>query len=53
VAGGDHFINDGPPEALMSALEACIPAKKAWVTLPQMPRLRWSWLRLGPEMAHG
>jgi pimeloyl-ACP methyl ester carboxylesterase len=53
VAGGDHFINDGPPEALMSALEACIPARKPWFTSGQPPKLRWPWPRLGPQVAHG
>jgi len=38
--GANHFLNDGPPEALIAALEACIPARKAWTfRWPQMPKL--------------
>ena len=33
VDGADHFLNDGPTEVLLEALEACIPP----------PRLRLSW----------
>ena len=34
VAGGDHFINDGPVDLLLAALESCIPAQQT---------LRWRW----------
>ena len=27
VPGGDHFLNNGPPERLLTCLEACIPAR--------------------------
>jgi pimeloyl-ACP methyl ester carboxylesterase len=41
VPGANHFLNDGPAEVLVEALEACIgprPARPAW---------RWpSWVRL-------
>jgi pimeloyl-ACP methyl ester carboxylesterase len=43
IAGGNHFLNDGPADALMEALEACIPATppaRAW---------RWpAWTKLAP-----
>jgi len=51
MAGGDHFINDGPVEALLVALEACIPAPRPWIAWPALPKLRWPKLRLGPQMA--
>ncbi|RAK56633.1 hypothetical protein DJ018_01240 [Phenylobacterium deserti] len=36
--GANHFLNDGPPEQLLSALEACIPQKRAWTfRLPRLP----------------
>lgn len=48
VAGGDHFINDGPIEAVLTALEACIPRRARprlrWPQLPALPKLRWPWL---------
>jgi pimeloyl-ACP methyl ester carboxylesterase len=47
VAGGDHFINDGPVEALMSALESCIPARRPWLSWPTPPRLAWPRVRIG------
>jgi pimeloyl-ACP methyl ester carboxylesterase len=28
--GANHFLNDGPAEQLLAALEACIPARKRW-----------------------
>ncbi|MDP3174694.1 MAG: alpha/beta hydrolase [Phenylobacterium sp.] len=34
VAGGDHFINDGPVDRFLSTLEACIPAR---------PQMSWRW----------
>ena len=30
TAGANHFLNDGPAEQLLAALEACIPARKPW-----------------------
>lgn len=30
TAGANHFLNDGPAEPLLAALEACIPARKRW-----------------------
>lgn len=36
--GANHFLNDGPPQQLLEALESCIPAKKAWTfRLPKLP----------------
>jgi pimeloyl-ACP methyl ester carboxylesterase len=42
--GANHFLNDGPVEQLLAALEACIPVRKPW-TFPwpafglKLPRL--------------
>lgn len=37
--GANHFLNDGPAEQLLAALEACIPARKAWaLRWPQLPK---------------
>jgi pimeloyl-ACP methyl ester carboxylesterase len=30
TAGATHFLNDGPAEQLLAALEACIPARRRW-----------------------
>ncbi|HEY9217433.1 MAG TPA: alpha/beta hydrolase [Phenylobacterium sp.] len=42
VPGANHFLNDGPAEVLIEAIEAAIPPAKArtW-RLPEFPRLRW------------
>jgi pimeloyl-ACP methyl ester carboxylesterase len=41
TAGANHFLNDGPPDELIAALEACIPRKKTWTfRLPRLPQLR-------------
>lgn len=37
--GANHFLNDGPAEALIQALESCIPARRA-------ARWRFRWPRL-------
>ena len=38
--GANHFLNDGPAEQMIAALEACIPARKAWTfRWPQLPKL--------------
>ena len=38
--GANHFLNDGPPEQLIAALEDCLPVRKAWTfRWPQMPKL--------------
>ncbi|HEX5377198.1 MAG TPA: alpha/beta hydrolase [Phenylobacterium sp.] len=45
VAGADHFMNDGPVETLLEALEACLPARR---------RFQWrlpSWTRPGRSSA--
>ena len=48
--GANHFLNDGPAEQLISALESCIPPKKAWTfRLPKLPHLGWA--RLSTPMA--
>ncbi len=42
TAGANHFLNDGPPDALIAALESCIPRKKTWTfRLPRLPQLRF------------
>lgn len=28
--GANHFLNDGPAEELLAAIESCIPARKTW-----------------------
>jgi pimeloyl-ACP methyl ester carboxylesterase len=36
--GADHFLNDGPAEQLIAALEACIPPRKRWTfPWPKLP----------------
>jgi pimeloyl-ACP methyl ester carboxylesterase len=30
TAGANHFLNDGPAEPLLAALEACIPVRRTW-----------------------
>jgi pimeloyl-ACP methyl ester carboxylesterase len=42
VADADHFINDGPAEQLLAALEACLPVKA-------QPRFAWDdlWKAIG------
>ncbi len=51
--GANHFLNDGPAEQLIAALEACIPARKGWrfgwSTLPKLDLGRL--LRLGAPAA--
>ncbi len=38
--GANHFLNDGPAEVLIQALESCIPARTRWTfRWPQMPKL--------------
>jgi len=42
--GANHFLNDGPAEVLVAALESCIPARRRWtfrwpnLTALHMPR---------------
>jgi pimeloyl-ACP methyl ester carboxylesterase len=46
VPGANHFLNDGPAEEVIAALEACIPARRPLVIrLPALPRFNWSWRR--------
>lgn len=36
--GANHFLNDGPAQELISALEACLPPKRRWTfALPRLP----------------
>lgn len=43
VAGANHFLNDGPVEPLLAALEACIPPPRPFFQfkLPALPALGW------------
>jgi pimeloyl-ACP methyl ester carboxylesterase len=42
TAGANHFLNDGPAEQLIAALEACIPRKTGWTF--RLPKLPSAWL---------
>lgn len=47
--GANHFLNDGPAEELIAALESCIPEKAAWTfRWPRLPDL-WPARLLRPE----
>jgi pimeloyl-ACP methyl ester carboxylesterase len=38
TAGANHFLNDGPAEQLIAALEACVPERKRWTfRWPKLP----------------
>jgi pimeloyl-ACP methyl ester carboxylesterase len=40
--GANHFLNDGPAEKLLAALEACIPVRTPWTfRWPQLPKFNW------------
>ena len=43
VPGADHFLTDGPAEALIAYLESCIPPQTASWRLPKLalPKLNW------------
>jgi pimeloyl-ACP methyl ester carboxylesterase len=47
VPGANHFLNDGPVEVLISALEGCVPAtaptrlRFQLPSLPALPNLAW------------
>ncbi|HEY3800929.1 MAG TPA: alpha/beta hydrolase [Caulobacteraceae bacterium] len=44
VPGATHFMNDGPVDVLMEALEGCLPAaapKRPLFQLPALPKLGW------------
>jgi pimeloyl-ACP methyl ester carboxylesterase len=46
--GANHFLNDGPAEQLIAALESCIPPKRAWTfRLPKVAGLAFPRLRPG------
>ena len=51
--GANHFLNDGPAEQLISALEACIPVRQPWrLRWPQAPKIDLAkLLRLGAPAA--
>ena len=38
TAGANHFLNDGPAQELLAALESCLPPKRRWTfRLPKLP----------------
>ena len=41
ASGANHFLNDGPAEQLVAALEACIPATSAWTFRWPKPAAFW------------
>lgn len=42
VVGANHFLNDGPVEPLLAALEGCIPVRKPFkLKLPRLPAMAW------------
>lgn len=54
VEGADHFINDGPTDRLLAALDACLPQPRrllpslGWPSLPKAD-LAGLWVRLRPD----
>jgi pimeloyl-ACP methyl ester carboxylesterase len=51
VAGANHFMNDGPAELLLGALESCIPQPTRHAFAFRLPRLKLPSLAPRPEMA--
>lgn len=42
VEGANHFLNDGPTDALLAAIEGCIPTPRPWrLAWPALPRITW------------
>ena len=41
VPGANHFLNDGPVDVLMGALERCLPAATPAFKIPELPKLAW------------
>ncbi len=40
TAGANHFLNDGPAEQLIAALESCLPVRRRWTfRWPKLPDL--------------
>jgi len=38
TTGANHFLNDGPAQELISALESCLPPNRSWTfRLPRLP----------------
>lgn len=40
VPGANHFLNDGPPDALIALLEECLPARGSWSRLLPLDLIR-------------
>ena len=51
--GANHFLNDGPPEALLDLLEACIPPAQSAGSRFTLPKLRWPWPKPVKRVAAG
>lgn len=49
--GADHFLNDGPVEVLLAALEGCIPPSRPRLTWPSLPKIAWPWGRAAAPTA--
>ena len=50
VAGANHFLNDGPVEPLLAALEACIPPHRPLLPI-RLPAFNWPRLHFGRTTA--
>ena len=51
VDGADHFLNDGPTEVLLDALEACVPRRRPWrLALPTFTPRDWPLRRWGEAL---
>lgn len=54
TAGANHFLNDGPAEQLLSALEACIPVRtRAFLRWPTLPGFRLPKAPVFPDRSDG
>lgn len=49
--GADHFLNDGPVDVLLAALEDCIPPSRPRLAWPSWPKIAWPWGRIQPSAA--
>ncbi|MCC7266256.1 MAG: alpha/beta hydrolase [Caulobacteraceae bacterium] len=56
VPGANHFMNEGPVEPLLAALEACLPPRPTWrwpglpkLRLPQVSLPKLEWPQLAPS----
>ncbi|WP_304169802.1 alpha/beta fold hydrolase [Phenylobacterium aquaticum] len=49
--GADHFLNDGPVDVLLAALEGCIPPSRPRLAWPSWPKIGWPWNRIAAPTA--